>query len=109
LIAWRILEKTANAFMTVSEEEAKEAMRVLAFPQAGDPAIVAGESGAAGLAGLLALTRDKAAGERLRLGEDSRILVINTETATDPSAYEAIVGLSPQVVNQKGHLSCHPA
>jgi len=109
LIAWRILEKTANAFMTVSEDEAKEALRVLAFPQAGDPAIVAGESGAAGLAGLLALTRDKAAGERLRLGKDSRILVINTETATDPSSYEAIVGLSPQVVSQKGHLSCHPA
>jgi diaminopropionate ammonia-lyase len=102
LNGWRMLEKTANAFMTVSEEEAKEAMRVLAFPQAGDPAIVAGESGAAGLAGLLALARDKAAGERLGLGRDSRILIVNTETATDPSSYEAIVGLHPQSVREKG-------
>lgn len=95
LIAWRLLEKTADAFMTVSEDDAKQAMRALAFPKAGDTPIVAGESGAAGLAGLLALGRDKEARAALNLGKDSRVLVINTETATDPSSYEAIVGLSP--------------
>ena len=51
LIAWRILNATASAFITVSEEEAKDAMRELAF-RTSDP-IVAGESGAAGLAGFL--------------------------------------------------------
>jgi diaminopropionate ammonia-lyase len=98
LIAWRILEKTAAAFMTVSEDEAKEAMRVLAFPQGGDLAIVAGESGAAGLAGLLAVAHDAEACARLGIGADSRILVINTETATDPLSYEAIVGCKPEAV-----------
>jgi diaminopropionate ammonia-lyase len=98
LIAWRILEKTASAFMTVTEEEAKEAMRVLAFPEAGDPVIVAGESGAAGLAGYLSLARDRDACARLGIGPESRILVINTETATDPTSYEAIVGRAPQAL-----------
>ncbi|MFC0810361.1 diaminopropionate ammonia-lyase, partial [Ensifer sp. P24N7] len=53
LVAWRILARKADAFMTVSEEEAAEAMRSLARPVAGDPPIVAGESGGAGLAGFL--------------------------------------------------------
>ena len=100
LIAWRILEKTAHAFMTVREDDAKQAMRALAFPKTGEPAIVAGESGAAGLAGLLALADDRNARERLRLGKDSRILLVNTETATDPASYEAIVGMHPRAVGQ---------
>lgn len=102
IIAWRILEKTADAFMTVSEEEAKQAMRALAFPKAGEPPIVAGESGAAGLAGLFAIMRDKLAAASLKLDKNSRVLVINTETATDPASYQAIVGRSPQIVSQKG-------
>lgn len=98
LIAWRILEKTASAFMTVTEDDAKAAMRVLAFPQGGDLAVIAGESGAAGLAGFLALAGDSAARNRLGLDTKSRVLVINTETATDPASYEAIVGRAPQAV-----------
>lgn len=98
LIAWRILAKVSNAFMTVSEEQAKQAMRILAFPQKGDAAIVAGESGAAGLAGLIALCGDRGACDSLGLGNDSRILVVNTETATDPASYEAIVGVPPNAV-----------
>lgn len=98
LVAWRILEKTASAFMTVGEDDAKAAMRVLAFPQRSEPPIVAGESGAAGLAGLLTIAEDKEACARLGLGPQSRILVISTETATDPLSYEAIVGRAPKAV-----------
>lgn len=98
LIAWRILEKTASAFMTVREEDAKAAMRVLAFPRKSEPPIVAGESGAAGLAGLLTIAADKEACARLGLGPQSRVLVISTETATDPLSYESIVGRAPEAV-----------
>ena len=95
------LQRVLNV-MTVSEEEAKQAMRALAFPKGGEKPIVAGESGAAGLAGLLAIARDQVASAALKLHKDSRVLVINTETATDPASYEAIVGLSPTTVMQKG-------
>lgn len=90
VIAWRVLQKTADAFITVSDEEARQAMRRLArrVPQA----IVAGESGAAGLAGLLALAADDDARRSVGLDENSRVLVINTEGATDPASFEAIVG-----------------
>lgn len=103
LVAWRILDATASAFMTVTEEEAKDAMRELAFR---DHPVVAGESGAAGLAGFLALARDPQAWEALGLDEESVVLLINTEGATDPASYERIVGSKPEdVLRQAGWVA----
>lgn len=98
LVAWRILARKADAFMTVSEEEAAETMRSLARPVAGDPAIVAGESGGAGLAGFLNAMKDSEKRAALGLDANSRIFVINTEGATDRARYEEIVGRAPAQV-----------
>lgn len=101
LIAFRILERVADGFMTVEEEAAPEAMRRLASPVGRDPAIVAGESGGAGLAGLLTVLRDPELAARIGLGPTARVLVINTEGATDPALYEKIVGRSPDAVLER--------
>ena len=65
--------------------------------------IVSGESGAAGLAALLELA-DGEHSDALRHGlgidDSSRVLVISTEGATDPVAYERIVGRSPTAVGE---------
>ena len=98
LVAWRVLARKADAFMTVGEEDAAETMRRLAQPLAGDPAIVAGESGAAGLAGLLRVLQHPRERAALQLDASSRIFVINTEGATDKARYEAIVGFAPKRV-----------
>lgn len=98
LIAFRILERVADGFMTVEEDVAPEAMLRLASPVGGDQAIVAGESGGAGLAGLLTVLRDPVLAARIGLGGEARVLVVNTEGATDPARYESIVGRSPQAV-----------
>jgi diaminopropionate ammonia-lyase len=98
LVAWRILSRKADAFMTVSETDAAEAMRALAKPNPGDPAIVAGESGGAGLAGLCRAMRIEHLRASLDLNATSRILLINTEGATDQARYEDIVGLAPKQV-----------
>lgn len=92
LIAFRVLERVADGFMTVEEDVAPEAMRRLATPVAGDPPVVAGESGGAGLAGLLTVLRQPDLAAKIGLGRDSRVLVINTEGATDPGLYQLIVG-----------------
>lgn len=96
LPAWRILEKLADAFMSVDEDDAEDAMRRLANRPEGK--VVAGESGAAGLAGLLGAAADRDMRRSLRLGPDSRVLLINTETATDPASYLRIVGRTPAEV-----------
>ncbi|PZV33333.1 diaminopropionate ammonia-lyase [Mesorhizobium kowhaii] len=92
-VAWRVLARAADAFMTVDEDEAIAVMRQLARPAAGDPVIVAGESGGVGLAGLIRAVAGHQAD--LGLGGKSRVLVINTEGATDPHRYAELVGMSP--------------
>jgi diaminopropionate ammonia-lyase len=95
LVAWRILSRVADAFMTVDEDEAIGVMKRLAHPATGDRAVVAGESGGVGLAGLIRAVGDQESKSALRLAPHSRVLVINTEGATDPVKYEAIVGEAP--------------
>ena len=46
----------------------------------------------AGLAGLLAAVNDRETAQNIVLGKQSRVLVINTEGATDPGMYHDIVG-----------------
>jgi diaminopropionate ammonia-lyase len=95
LVAWRVLSRVADGFMTVEEEDAIAVMNRLARPAGRDPAIVAGESGGAGLAGLVRASADTAARTALGLDGSSRVLVVNTEGATDPARYTELVGLAP--------------
>jgi diaminopropionate ammonia-lyase len=95
LVAWRILSRTADAFMAVDESAAIQVMTRLAHPTGGDPVIIAGESGGVGLAGLIKVSGDSAAREALRLNARSRVFVINSEGATDSSRYRNLVGLDP--------------
>jgi diaminopropionate ammonia-lyase len=87
--AWPDLRDGINAFVAVEDELARQAMRELAAAE-----IVAGESGAAGLAGLnhLLNSHGETARQRLGLGPASRVLLFSTEGATDPVAYREIVG-----------------
>ncbi|MEO5760152.1 MAG: diaminopropionate ammonia-lyase [Mesorhizobium sp.] len=95
-VAWRVLARVADAFMTVDEDEAISVMQRLARPHGKDPAIVAGESGGVGLAGLIRAVTDNRA--ELGLDAASRVLVVNTEGATDPKRYFDLVGMGPAEV-----------
>ena len=98
LVAWRVLQRCADAFMTVDEQDAIDAMRTLASPGGGDRPIVAGESGGAGLAGLTRVCSETGARKTLGLGPSSRVLLINTEGATDPDRYGSLIGKTPAEV-----------
>ena len=95
LVAWRVLTRVGDAFMTVEEEDAVAVMKRLARPLGNDPAIVSGESGGAGLAGLIRAAGDKHMKSALDLDSHSRVLVINSEGATDPGRYAELVGAAP--------------
>ena len=97
-LAWRFLSNSVDHFMTIADDAAIQAMRVLAAADHGDIPVVAGESGAAGLAGLLVSMRDETLAGALGLDADSRVLVINTEGATAPSVYEQCVGMTASSV-----------
>jgi diaminopropionate ammonia-lyase len=89
LVAWPILSRSMDVLVAVDDEPAREAMRLAARS-----GIVAGESGAAGLGGLLHLLHSAEGGEARRLlgvNQHTRVLVFNSEGATDPDAYQRIV------------------
>jgi diaminopropionate ammonia-lyase len=101
LVAWRILSRAGDAFMTVEDIDAINAMRRLAEPLGTDPAVVAGESGGVGLAGLMTVAASEDLRRQIGLCSDSRVLLINTEGATDPALYEHYVGASPHEVKAR--------
>jgi diaminopropionate ammonia-lyase len=93
--AWDILQDRVAAFVTVDDADAVGAMRMLARPLGRDPVIVAGPSGACGIAALARMTSDPGLApvrDALGLGSPSRVVAVNTEGATDPDAYARHVG-----------------
>jgi diaminopropionate ammonia-lyase len=84
--AWPILAAGLTGAIVVDDGEADEATRDLATL-----GIEAGESGAAGLAGLRALVEDERCAELLRRRRVRRALVVVTEGATDPERYELVL------------------
>jgi diaminopropionate ammonia-lyase len=88
-VAWPWLRRGLDGVVTVADERAMEAMRALAAE-----GVVAGETGAAGAAGLLELAADDALRAELRLAPASRVVLLSTEGATDPESWQRIVGSS---------------
>jgi diaminopropionate ammonia-lyase len=97
-LAWEILADGADFFMTIQDGAAVEMMRQLADGADGDPPIVAGESGVAGLAGAFAAATDASAARALGLDAGARVLVFGTEGDTDPELYRQLVGRSAEEV-----------
>jgi diaminopropionate ammonia-lyase len=89
LVAWPIVSRGIDLLVTIDDGPAREAMRLTA-----ESGVVSGETGSAGLGGLLELLR---AGEEekmrraLGVGEETRVLIFNCEGATDPDAYRRIM------------------
>ena len=80
-VAWPLVSEGMDAYLAIPDERAEEAMRLLAAV-----GLVSGETGAAGMGGMLELL----AADQARL-EGAEVLVLSTEGATDPVAYERVV------------------
>jgi diaminopropionate ammonia-lyase len=95
LVAWPTVSRGIDVLVAVDDEPAREAMRLTAAS-----GIVSGETGAAGLGGLLELLRsggespsqEEKARRALGVGGESRVLLFNCEGATDPDRYRELVG-----------------
>jgi diaminopropionate ammonia-lyase len=94
LVAWPIVSRGIDVYVAVADERVPAAMRLLA-----EDDVVAGETGAAGLAGMLRLGEAADAGRLpagLQPGPGSRILLLCTEGATDPDAYRRLTATPPE-------------
>jgi diaminopropionate ammonia-lyase len=91
-MAWEILAEEASDFLTIPESLVAPAVRLLARPLSGDPAIEAGESAIAGMAALIAARQDADLSQKLGLDQSSRVLLIGSEGVTDPAIFAQIMG-----------------
>jgi diaminopropionate ammonia-lyase len=91
LLAWPVVSTGVDLFVAIEDKSARAAMRQMAAA-----GIVAGETGAAGIGGLLALLAGpEAARALLGITQSTRVLALCTEGATDPAAYAQIIGQTP--------------
>lgn len=93
-LTWPILRDYASFYARCPDWVTELGMQTLAHPEAADPTVVSGESGAVGLGLLLSLCTDPnltALKHQLQLDSDSTILLFSTEGNTDPVGYDAIV------------------
>lgn len=100
--SWGVLKDYADSFVSCPDYVAARGMRILASPLGYDPQIISGESGAVGI-GLVSLLSEnnkyEDIKEKLKLNQDSKILIISTEGDTDPDHYRKVVwdGAHPSV------------
>jgi diaminopropionate ammonia-lyase len=91
LLGWNILKDNADDFITISDDNVKSAMCIMAMGIGDDPTIEAGESAVAGIAALMELKDNAELKASLGIDANSRILLFGTEGATDPEMYKEIV------------------
>jgi len=93
-IAWEILRDHADFFLSCPDYVAAKGMRVYGVPLRGDPFIVSGESGAVTLGALMYIMQNpelRTLKKLLNLGQDSQVLLLNTEGNTDPFYFRQVV------------------
>lgn len=77
-------------FVAVDDDRARDAVRALA-----GAGLDVGETGAAALAGLMALVKEHR--DEFPVAPDATVLLLATEGVTDPAGFEAIVGRAPGI------------
>ena len=77
--AWPIIARHVDFFLGMPDTVIEPALQRLMNPLQGDPPLDIGESGIAGRAGLLTVAANPEWRERIRLDDESRILVFGTE------------------------------
>jgi diaminopropionate ammonia-lyase len=97
-VAWPVVSRGVDWFVSIEDEWATQAMQMLA-----SAGVAAGETGSAGLGGFTAFVTGPGSAARrdeARIDRDSTVLILCTEGATDPEAYRRIVGRDADTVGR---------
>ena len=86
-MAWPLIQGRVDWFLTISDEWARSAVREL---YNGNPSLATCETGAAGVAGLMAVLADASLTNQLELDAMSNVLLICTEGITNQDRFQNI-------------------
>ena len=93
-VAWENLRTIVEGYASCSDTISARGMRILSSPIGEDPRVISGESGALGF-GLLSMICQSEdyvdIKRRMKVDEDSVVLLISTEGDTDPAVYEEVI------------------
>ena len=103
-VAWPLLQSGVDDVLTLPDEAAVDAMYALARGVEADPPLIAGESGVAATAGLIAAMMNPTIAEALELSSESRVVVIGSEGATDRNTFVRVVGITPEQILDRGRM-----
>ena len=93
-IAWPIIKSQVDDVISIPDDAAIEAMKILAKPDSTDQPINAGESGVAAVAGIISCARNPELRSKLSLEETSVVVAIGSEGVTDTKTFQQITGLN---------------
>jgi diaminopropionate ammonia-lyase len=91
-IVWPLLRKAVKHVLTIPDDGVIPMMNCLAKPDSKiRRSVEGGECSAASLIALMAASTDGQLRDQLKLNDDSSILILGTEGATDPEFYQQAV------------------
>lgn len=91
-LAWELLDRGAYGFLAIPDPPAIEAMKAAYRTE---PSLIIGETGIAGLAGILVAARDPAIRQSLGLDGQAKVVAVACEGATDLAVFNRLTGDNP--------------
>ena len=91
LVPWEILKNSVKHCISLPDDDIAKTMRLLGNSSFSDQSIVAGENSVPGVISLIASCEDQNIRERLKLDQNSNVLVIGCEGDTDKEMYQKLI------------------
>ena len=91
LVPWEILKNSVKHCVSLPDDDIAKTMKLLGNSSFSDEPIIAGENSAPGVISLIASCEDENIKQKLKLDQNSNVLVIGCEGDTDKEIYQKLI------------------
>jgi diaminopropionate ammonia-lyase len=91
LVPWEILKHSVKHCISLPDDDIGKTMKLLGNSSFSEQQIIAGENSAPGVIGLIASCEDQNIKEKLKLDQNSNVLIIGCEGDTDKEMYQKLI------------------
>ena len=91
LVPWEILKNSVKYCISLPDDDIAKTMKLLGNASFSDEKIIAGENSAPGVISLITSCEDEKIKEKIKLNQDSNILLIGCEGDTDQTMYQKLI------------------
>jgi diaminopropionate ammonia-lyase len=91
LVPWEILKNSVKHCVSLPDDDIAKTMKLLGNSSFSDEPIIAGENSAPGVISLIASCEDENIKQKLKLDQNSNVLVIGCEGDTDKEMYQKLI------------------